>query len=1009
MLFISFNPLAVLYLPPLPARIMIRRNSDIEIQLPDVGPSDSPDSLNDLVTDMLSDGPQSQPSLSLPAHIAARFYRKTGAARRSSLVASRRSSISSLHSNASSQDSSSADHVAQQLRRASILESRRARLADRTLHAEKVRRRATLAKAATRNLQREERALAAQQARERLLAEITAKCEEEVKRAKKKAEDNREKKAAEHARLRLGMEEKFAEVEKRRVLYQQSNRRRRTSSLPATEEKKMVKAVTHSLTQDAAARKIQRVWGTYHAKVVMRRFQSLNISVDCVQSMVFEDIGALLSEERVLGTTSEVLRLCGLQDLEGGTMGERGAVRTFLSSYLIVTHPVEVLSSNGEQEQDLIAKARDLLTAFEQVAALLASGCCSPAVISTDLQALSEAYHVFFSAFHAWKAHDSTVLIEIMLAQFIELELIWQTVKDARAGGVADDYRQGIRQNQILLLARLKRLAGSDRAMQMVRDALKKVKREKKRAASKQAVPRSAEVASSSTEAFTESVTSPISDTFNNVDNSVLRELDRQRASPHEKFTKILTALPDNRALVHELLIDKEFKIDEVQYTEPRRRIMKHMCDLMRRDVEAGLGTNWTVAMATVIQDRLLRSLRPGNSLHVLVSEVLDPKLVENQCKAGAFSYDSFFEFMSTILMKLCAPYRDTEVKAFSEDTSQDPIDRLARLMGIIDLLSLDHTNFMIQVAAPQLIEEAPGYEQRTFERGLQDGSVGVGKSRRFWRTNRKMIVEEMKKRDPENVNGEPQPSAMKVYAQGLVDLALSNAPVSEDLIPETLELDRQRLGRLHARAFKIVATASILLTAKNLLKRDVRSQWKAEADRILSLDFASINVDRVQSILESTHPMPSTASSQLAATTRRVLAPVATACSLTSSLGVPQAMVEVCSDTGSQDTSPDAEVSSGRNEGGSGATSFGDPVARLILSRLRTHVLTRLSAASANDRVRATATASQSLAGAGMPEFVSEVGKLVEELEKVREVDWLSHGPFYERLLEEGASRGQG
>jgi hypothetical protein len=37
------------------------------------------------------------------------------------------------------------------------------------------------------------------------------------------------------------------------------------------------------------------------------------------------------------------------------------------------------------------------------------------------------------------------------------------------------------------------------------------------------------------------------------------------------------------------------------------------------------------------------------------------------------------------------------------------------------------------------------------------------------------------------------------------------------------------------------------------------------------------------------------------------------------------------------------------------------------------------------------------------MPEFVNEVGKLVEELEKVREVDWLCHGAIYEGLYEEG------
>ncbi|KAF9887439.1 hypothetical protein FE257_010156 [Aspergillus nanangensis] len=981
---------------------MLRRNSDIEIQLPDAGLAVSSEPVNNEPdVEMLSDEPTLP--LTLPPHLAARFSRKPSVARRSSAASSRRSSTSSLHShhsNASSHGSSPTDHIAQHLRRASILEGRKARLADRALHAEKVRLRAALTKAATRNLQIEERALAAHQARERLLAEITAKCEEEVRRAKKKAEDNREKKAAEHARLRLEMAEKFTEAEKRRVLYQQSHRRHRTSSLPATEEKKMARVVTKSLTRDAAAKKIQRAWRISHCKAVMQKFRALSLSTDRIRDMTFDEVGTLLSDDGVLTTTGKVLRLCGLQDMESGTMGGRGAVRTFLSSYLIVTHPAEVLSSNGEQEQDLISKARELLLAFEQAIPLLSSGRCSAVAVSSELQTLCEAYNVFFSAFHAWKTHDSSVLIEIMLAQFIELELIWQTVKDDRAGGVAEDYRQGIRQNQILLLARLKRLAGADSAMQMVRGALKKAKREKKRAASKQAIPRSAEAAPA-TEALAESVASPISEAFNNVDITVLQELDKQRVSPHERFTQLLTALPENRALVHELLLNKEYRMDEMQYTEPRKQIMKYMCGMMRQDVNAGLGTNWTVAMATVIQDRLLRSLRPGNSLHVLISEVLDPKLVENQCNAGAFSYDSFFDFMNSILPKLCAPYRDSAVKAFAEDPSGDAIDRLEKLMGIIDLLSFDHTNFMIQVAAPQLIQEAPGYEQRTFEKGLQDGSMSLGKSRRFWRTHRKVIADEMRKRDPEGVNGEPQPPTQKIYAQGLVDLALSNATVSDGLIPETLELDRQRLERLHAQVFKIVATASILLTAKNLLKRDVRSQWKAEADRILSLDFNEIEPDRVQSILESTHPMPASASTQLAATIRRVLVPVAAACSVTSPMAT-QLLV------GAQ-TEPNDPLSLSFSSTGSSAnteasvTTFSDPVARLILSRLRTHILSRLSASSASERVRATTTASQSLAGAGMPEFVGEVGQLTEELEKIREVDWLCHGDIYQRILGEG------
>ncbi|EED20246.1 IQ calmodulin-binding motif domain protein [Talaromyces stipitatus ATCC 10500] len=987
---------------------MIRRNSDLEIHLPD---ADAPSSagINSTDVEMLTSDDEKR-VLSLPPHIAARFYRRSASARRASDKLSRRGSVSSIHShhsNTSAHGGPQSDHVAQHLRRASILESRKARLADRAAYAEKVRLRAAVAKAATRNLQREERALAAQQARERLLAEITAKCEDEVRRAKKKAEETRELKAAKYARLRLEMAEKFAEAEKRRLQYQQTHRRPRTASLPSGEESKMVKTVLNSLTRDAAARIIQKAWKNYVARKVMGSFRSLNLSREQTAIMSFDDLSSLLSEDTVLETMGRVLRLCGLQDMDGGPVSERGAVRTFLSSYLILSHPSSVMSSGGEQEQDLTEKARDLVVSFEQITERLLKHQ-SITSMSSELQVLREAYGVFFSAFHAWKTHDSTVLIEIMLAQFVELELIWQTVKEDRAGGAADEYYQGIRHNQIMLLARLKRLAGSDRALDMVKEALRKAKREKKRSkSSKQSIPRSAAVLNNA-DAHADSVSSPISETFNNVESAVLHELDKQRLSPHESFTKALTALPENRVLVHELLINREFRIEQTQYTAPRQQLMKHMTDMMRSDVDAGLGTKWIVAMATVIQDRLLRSLRPGNSLHVLISEALDPKLIENQCNAGTFSYDFFFEFMSRILPQLCAPARDAEVKAFAEDKSADPIDRLSKLMGIIDLLSLDHTNFMIQVAAPQLIQEAPGYEQRTFQKGLEDGTINLDKTRRFWQKNHNLVVDDMKRRDPEIAERQIQPPAAKVYAQGLVDLVLSNAPVPSDLVPETLELDNARLEKLHMTAFKIAATAAVLLTAKNLLKRDVRSQWKAEADRILSLDFAEIKPERIQSIIESTRPMPAAARIQLLSTMRRVLNPVATATtSVDYTLSSQMPSIEYVSGAGSSSSSTTSASTSTVTESTttSSSSSFTDPVARLMLSRLRTHILSRLSAASASERVRATTTASQSLAAAGMPEFVNEVGKLVDELSKVRDVDWTCHSLVYERVISESVT----
>ena len=129
-----------------------------------------------------------------PHVLAARFYRTAHSRRRGSAASSRRNSMTSSHSKHSSRSHRShRPHenscIAQQLRRQSIIESRRARLASRSAHVEEVRLRAALAKAAPRTSNSEEKAQAAQLAREKILAKVAASCAEEVNRAKRVAEE----------------------------------------------------------------------------------------------------------------------------------------------------------------------------------------------------------------------------------------------------------------------------------------------------------------------------------------------------------------------------------------------------------------------------------------------------------------------------------------------------------------------------------------------------------------------------------------------------------------------------------------------------------------------------------------------------------------------------------------------------------------------------------------------------------------------------------------------------
>ncbi|MCJ1369409.1 hypothetical protein MMC20_000620 [Loxospora ochrophaea] len=929
-------------------------SEDLEVNLPTSLRSSISGEIQDLI--MSSDG-EIPDMIPLPPHVAARFYRPTNTTRRkSSAASSRHNSISSLHSSKSNRcghGGAHSTHVAQHLRRASILETRKARLAEKAAHAEKVRLRAAVAKATPRaSTNTEERALAAQRARERYLAQVAARCAEEVERAKKVAEDMKEKKAAENLKSKGEMEERLAEAERRRTLYHQNLRRTKTASLPVVEEKKEVIRLWKPKTDAAAARIIQRAWRKRVRRLTVQNYLALRLSVGRIQSTSFEDVGALLSQESVLTSTAKILKLCSLQEIGESSLGDSAAVRVFLSAFLVLGHPKQVLSNDGEQEQDLITKANKLLRCFDQLLSSLPKQQWS--LFPAQAASLSEAYATFQTAFSAWKDHDSSILVQTMIAQFVELDAIWQTVKNDKDGGVADDYQEGIQRNQTLLLVRLKRLAGPEDAMKMIAEAVKTSRKSrKKKAVTGNAEPRAT---SNAVESSSNSM-------------SVIPDQDRSSSTEHvdpndsiqaRELRKITSSIPSNRLLVHELAINRDYRIDVGPQSELRDTINRAVFDSMRSDLEAGCGDSWIVAMAENIRERLLRLVTPGKSLHSLIVEALDPEMVEKQLKIGSFSYEKFFSFMNTILPKLCAPFRDAEVKAFAEDQSADLIDRLARLMHIIDLLSLDYANFLLTRSAPEVIRRSAEYEQECFSKAIQGRRLS--KTLRWWSHASIEASADATRRTTDGTSRPPSRRVTpdKIYMQGLVGLAIASPPLEASDVPETLELDLDRLNRMRNDILRIITIGAILLTAKNLLKRDVRSQWKSEATCMWDLPFGEeLPPSSYLSVIDSTHTLPPATKAQLSGTVDRVLA--------------------------------DAK-----------ARRVAHPVTKVLLQKLRTHILTRLSASSAEERLRATTTAGEALASSGLPEFIARVGGLVEELGKVAEVDRGAHGMWYDEAARE-------
>ena len=189
----------------------------------------------------------------------------------------------------------------------------------------------------------------------------------------------------------------------------------------------------------------------------------------------------------------------------------------------------------------------------------------------------------------------------------------------------------------------------------------------------------------------------------------------------------------------------------------------------------------------------------------------------------------------------------------------------------------------------------------------------------------------------------------------GLVDLAITSTSLQDADIPETLELDAERLARIRSDILRLITVSSILLTAKNLLRRDVRSLWKLESQRMWDLPFSSPPAAFV-SIVESRYALPPTTKQQLTGTITRLLT--------------------------------DARV---------GEVSH--PVMKVLLKKIYAHVFARLAASSAEERIRTSTTASEILGSSGMPESVARIGDIVQELGRVADVDREAHGKWYDEV----------
>jgi hypothetical protein len=428
-----------------------------------------------------------------------------------------------------------------------------------------------------------------------------------------------------------------------------------------------------------------------------------------------------------------------------------------------------------------------------------------------------------------------------MIAQYAELDLIWQKVKNDTTGKVADDYKAGIRETQLQLLVRIRRLAG-DKTRELIRAAIIQSRRtrlpKKERRDTKPREAPSSEVATASTAAA--------------IAPSTSNEASRAQPSPGS-FDVDSAVNISNRQIIHELAIDSNFRLKRhkrnklEQFVEDTAK--RAFWDLMKEDIAEGKLEKWIPSLAETVRSKILRLLEPSKSLYREVSDSIDVELIRQQCAAGSYDHEKLIAYVLDLLPRICSPARDEEVQALRAATNEEYTKRLQRLLDVLEDLQLDHANFILHIMRPQVIPEAVPYEQRFFADDLAQNRTSLTKTRSW--------LLEAKSQLPADAN------AKEIHAHAFLNLLFADE-ISDAAIPETMHLDHGRIRETRESLRTTYLGGAIVVTTKTILRRDLRSTWKDLQTCVTALLSGESNHEQiaggVKEFLESTTATPQSA-----------------------------------------------------------------------------------------------------------------------------------------------------
>ena len=117
-----------------------------------------------------------------------------------------------------------------------------------------------------------------------------------------------------------------------------------------------------------------------------------------------------------------------------------------------------------------------------------------------------------------------------------------------------------------------------------------------------------------------------------------------------------------------------------------------------------------------------------GQKIRAQVNEVMDLELYKQQIENDTFDLKSVSQFVVSIMLSLCAPARDSTVRAVLDNTN--PVHILRAIFSALDLIRLDFVNYQLRTLRPTLLANSVQYEQGKFRSLLEKNPHGLDKTK---------------------------------------------------------------------------------------------------------------------------------------------------------------------------------------------------------------------------------------------------------------------------------------